>query len=143
MNDQMLRNRFYRVSAKALVLNEARDAFLICHQKNGKWELPGGGLDWGELPQEGLTREIKEEMNLEVSYIAPTPSYFTTNPFEVRPGSGWAACVVYETRLESLDFTPSDECQAIAWVNQVNQTDYDLYESTQLLVAQFNPANHQ
>lgn len=36
---------FYRISIKALILNEARDKFLICQEDNGKWELPGGGLE--------------------------------------------------------------------------------------------------
>ena len=45
---------FYRVSVKALVLNETRDKFLICEEESGVWELPGGGLDWGATPQEDL-----------------------------------------------------------------------------------------
>lgn len=40
-----IRNRFYRVSVKALILNETRDKFLLCKQGNGVWDLPGGGLD--------------------------------------------------------------------------------------------------
>ena len=36
---------FYRISVKALVLNEARDRFLITQEEDGRWELPGGGLD--------------------------------------------------------------------------------------------------
>ncbi len=35
----------YRVSVKALILNENRDKFLIIQENNGWWDLPGGGLD--------------------------------------------------------------------------------------------------
>jgi len=35
----------------------------------GRWTLPGGGLDWGEHPDDGLLRELKEETGL-------TPSSF-------------------------------------------------------------------
>jgi 8-oxo-dGTP pyrophosphatase MutT (NUDIX family) len=38
-------NCFYRVSIKALVLDE-QGRFLLCREDNGKWELPGGGLDF-------------------------------------------------------------------------------------------------
>lgn len=40
-------------------------------QNQGYWELPGGGLCFGELPEIALAREIKEETNLDISIIKP------------------------------------------------------------------------
>ena len=59
-------NTFYRVSIKGLILDETRTKFLTTLEEGGWWELPGGGLDWGENPIDGLRREIKEEMGLDV-----------------------------------------------------------------------------
>jgi len=36
----------------------------------GSWTLPGGGLDWGEHPLEGLRREFIEETGLEPRVIS-------------------------------------------------------------------------
>ncbi len=33
---------------------------------DGKWQLPGGKIEYGESPESALIREIKEELNCEV-----------------------------------------------------------------------------
>lgn len=33
---------------------------------SGKWQLPGGGIHWGEEPAAGLIREIKEETGVTI-----------------------------------------------------------------------------
>lgn len=134
---------FYRISTKALVLNETRDKFLICQEENGEWELPGGGLDWGETPQSDLPRELMEEMGLKASWIAEHPAYFLTVPFRSPEKEGWCANVLYETSLEHLNFTPSDECTAIDWINKENAAQFDLFPNVIVLLEQFDPTRHQ
>jgi 8-oxo-dGTP diphosphatase len=137
-----IRSKYYRISAKALVLNEARDAFLITKETNGLWELPGGGLEWGETPQLCITREIKEEMSIDVTSVANTPSYFLTVPHKNSDSVLWVANVLYETTLTSLDFRPSDECVDTAFVNESNAHEFDLFPNVTLLLEQFDPKKH-
>ncbi len=33
---------------------------------SGYWDIPGGTLESGELPLEGLKREVKEETNIDI-----------------------------------------------------------------------------
>lgn len=106
-----IKNGYYRLSVKALILDETRTKFLLVQEDNGKWELPGGGLDWGEKPQAGIRREIQEEMGLVATYVADQPSYLTT---AARDSDGtWTANVLYETTLEHLNFIPSSECLSL------------------------------
>jgi ADP-ribose pyrophosphatase YjhB (NUDIX family) len=62
-----IKNGYYRLSVKALILDSARTKFLLVQEDNGKWELPGGGLDWGESPQDGVAREIREEIGVQIN----------------------------------------------------------------------------
>ena len=136
---------FYRISIKALVLNETRDKFLIMQEDNGWWDLPGGGLDWGTNPQDDVAREINEEMSLEILGVAEKPSYFYTNskPSKVNPErSIWYAYVVYEVSLKDLDFSPSDECVAIDFVDITSLPKENVHLQVINLAEVFESKNH-
>ncbi|MBD3627184.1 NUDIX hydrolase [Cyclobacterium sp.] len=106
---------FYRVSVKALILDETQ-RFLLVKEDNGIWELPGGGLDHGESAQEGIKREIWEEMQLKTSAIADQPCFF----FTVKNHKGiYIANVIYLTELEHLRFVPSPECCEVRFFSAV------------------------
>lgn len=59
-----------RVAAYALVTRN--DCLLLCRlsaqvpQHQGKWTLPGGGIDFGEAPEQAVQREVLEETGLVV-----------------------------------------------------------------------------
>ncbi len=48
---------------------KSRDRF------GGKWEFPGGKLEEGELPEDCIIREIKEELNLDIKNFRYFKSY--------------------------------------------------------------------
>ncbi len=136
-----IKNCFYRVSVKALVLNETRDKFLICKEEDGTWELPGGGLDWGSAPQEDLVREIDEEMGVGVIWVAEHPSYFITG--QTLNLKIWVVNVMYEAKLSSLDFKASDECVEIRFVNKEDIHELDVFPTVRKLSEMFNPELHR
>lgn len=104
----------YRISVKGIVINDD-GRILLCREDNGLWEMMGGGIDFGEEPEECLKREIREETGLEVTSMSPAPLYFLT--FERRIPGKFGANVVYEIKLKDLNFTPSEECQELKFFN--------------------------
>jgi len=135
-----IRSGYYRVSAKALILNESRDKFLICEEASGMWELPGGGLDWGVSPQADIPREIQEEMGLPVTYVAANPSYFVTDQNAEK--TLWIANVVYETKVEHMHFTPSDECVNITFVDKTDVKNLHVFPTVRTVSELFQPEHH-
>lgn len=136
-----IRSGYYRVSVKALILNDTRDKFLICEEDNGMWDLPGGGLEWGTTPQEDLPREIQEEMGLLVTKVASNPSYFITD--QNIDKTLWLANIVYETELQHLDFTTSNECVNIKFVDKTDITQMKVFSNVRKLAEMFSPEKHR
>ena len=127
-------NCFYRISLKALILNETRDKFLILEEHDGRWDFPGGGLDFGESPTIGITRELKEEMGVDVVSVQEKPSYFLTDKH--RSGY-WIANIFYEVTVKDLDFTPSDECISLQFVSPEEVKNMNVYSTVKLFSEMF------
>lgn len=59
----------FAVSVGGVVFNEQEHVLLLKHvfRDGSGWGVPGGYLNRGEQPEEGLRRELREEINLEVT----------------------------------------------------------------------------
>lgn len=59
----------FTVSAAVLITNEGGKVLLLDHRirPSSGWGLPGGFLEHGEQPEEGIRREIREEIGLELA----------------------------------------------------------------------------
>lgn len=141
MNIDTTPQHFYRVSIKGLILDETRTKFLITQEDDGHFELPGGGMMHTETPQDCLRREIREEMGLEVLWIADVPSFFLT----FNKGTNkdfWFANILYEAKLANLAFTPSNECVAVRYVTPEEALVFPAFTNVHALAKLFRESFH-
>jgi 8-oxo-dGTP diphosphatase len=114
---------FYRIGIKALI-TDTEGRFLLCRESDNWWNLPGGGLEYGESPRETLKREIKEEMGLDLVSMEDQPSYFFTAKHRQ-----WfmLAIIIYWASIQNLNITPSEECQEVRFFTPEEALRMDLF----------------
>jgi ADP-ribose pyrophosphatase YjhB (NUDIX family) len=65
----------FTVGAFGLLFDEQKRV-LLCHRRDRDlWNLPGGGVESGETPWQGVIREVKEEVGLDVAVTKLTGIY--------------------------------------------------------------------
>lgn len=133
---------FYRVTVKGLCVRDGK--VLLVHESkklSGEWEMPGGGLDFGEDIIAGFTRELEEEMGLKVRKMSEKPVYVWTHKFTNRRKMLWFYSLVlaYRIDFENLDFTPTDECAEIGFFSKEEMKTIKLHGQTNELLDIFDP----
>lgn len=101
------------------ILNKDNKFLIIKRSKNdsygGLWELPGGGIEFGEHPQQTVEREVKEETGLDVDALLPVSVVSHVLPNNTQQ----LIRIVYFCRLRGEDesVTLSHEHIDFTWVS--------------------------
>ena len=65
----------FTIGAFAILL-DTQQRVLLCHRRDRDlWNLPGGGVESGETPWQGVIREVREEVGLDVVITKLTGIY--------------------------------------------------------------------
>ncbi len=120
-------NCYYRVSVRALITNEACQVLMV--RENGRdWDLPGGGLDWGEDPIDGLHRELTEEIGCS-GEIEPLPILVTPwANVEERQHLLW---LVYRVTVDESQITTTEHVSEYCFLNLMEHMQKDADNQTE------------
>ncbi|HUZ74992.1 MAG TPA: 8-oxo-dGTP diphosphatase MutT [Stellaceae bacterium] len=121
------------VVAVALVDGDGR--VLLARRPEGKpmaglWEFPGGKLQPGETPEAALVRELKEELDIDVSASCLAPLTFASHAYE-----GFHLVLLLYVCRRWQGMVTAREGQALAWVRAQRLDDYAMPPADKPLVA--------
>jgi 8-oxo-dGTP diphosphatase len=117
------------VAARGVVMDDEGRVLLIKRASDvwldpDRWELPGGKMDHGELLDDALAREVREETGLEVRVGEPVHvCQFTVDPF-------WVTCITFACERTGGEVVLSEEHGDFAWVAPAELAQVDLASNT-------------
>lgn len=101
------------------------DKFVMCRHKGRKtWEIPGGHIEKGELPESAAKRELYEETGATEFVIVPEYKYaFETNGKKV-------FSIMYKGTISKMEPLPDFEIEEIKFFDELpqNVTYPEIYE---------------
>ena len=109
----------FRLAAKSFIVKD-NNLLIIKRrlsdvQKPSIWEIPGGRLELGEDPFEGLKRETKEETGLDIEVLNPlSVRYFT------RDDNQRITMIIFYCKPLTSEVKLSDEHTDFEWVDLNN-----------------------
>jgi len=107
-----------RVGCSAVIFDQNRQKVLLTQRTdNGRWCLPGGGMEAGESAAEACQREVWEETGLKVRAKKLLGVYSNPDQLVIYPDGNKAFFVVLNFEVEILggELGLSDETTAFGW----------------------------
>ncbi|MBT6755762.1 MAG: NUDIX hydrolase [Candidatus Pacebacteria bacterium] len=126
----------YAIVGQKVVISNSEGKILLLQRSNksgagGKWSIAGGGLDKGEKSEDGILREIKEEIQITVSDLRPffVKSYMNNDDFIVIIG--------YEAKYKSGEVALNWEHDDYQWVSKKEALAMDLTPDARDLISEW------
>jgi 8-oxo-dGTP diphosphatase len=115
-----------QIGVKAIITNNNNEILLVkrsdkYNEIKNYWDIPGGRIDFGEEPLDGLKRELLEEINLELDQVKKiidaSTVYKDDNKHIIR--------ITYLCTVKNTNIQISDEHTEFLWINS-KDIDFDL-----------------
>ncbi len=114
---------------KVLVVQKSKNEDFL----PGKFEMPGGKVDFGEQPDEALVREFKEEVSLDIEVITPIHTFAYLSDNEMRH----TVEIVYICKMknDAQEITLGKDHDSHRWISVNDLDELELPQGDEILNA--------
>lgn len=142
-------NFHYYVNPKpsnAVIIKNIYDEILLVKRKHdpqkGFWDLPGGFIDIKETIEESIQREMKEELEVEITHV----SYFTSMHDTYNYGgiNAFTICAAFTAELPpNVSIKPNDDVEEVKFF-PLEKIDYEViaFESIKNILKKYKNNRH-
>lgn len=104
----------YRLSIKALILNEDGEVLVVKETGRGWWDLPGGGMDHEESIKEAIARELREEVSLDGDFTYKVIA--VDEPAFLEHANVWQVRLVFLVKPTIMQFSPGEDGDDLTFI---------------------------
>ena len=105
----------YRISLKALIYNDAGQILVVKEINRTYWDLPGGGMDFGETIESSLKRELLEEVGYKGDLRYQL--FDASDEMYIERINANQICFYFRVWPENFDFIPGEEGDEVVFIN--------------------------
>ena len=109
------RDYLYRVSIKALIYNDAGQILVVKEIDRTYWDLPGGGMDFGETIESSLKRELYEEVGYRGGLRYQL--FDASDEMYIERIDANQICFYCRVWPENFDFAPGEEGDEVMFID--------------------------
>lgn len=109
----------YRISLKALIYDDKGHILVVKEAGRKHWDLPGGGIEHGESIEDGLARELHEEVSFD-GVIVSSRVISVDDPVFLSEHSLWQLRIILAVETSQTDFSPGEDCSDIMFIDPLN-----------------------
>ncbi|WP_280245923.1 NUDIX hydrolase [Nocardia abscessus] len=125
-----------KVAVSALVQDDEGRILLIRRTDNGKYSIPGGGLEAGETVAQAVVREVHEETGIDVT-VTQLIGIFSDPDHVIAYDDGEVRqefSICFHARPTGGTPRPSEESAEVEWIRPGDLHDRDIHPSIWLRI---------
>lgn len=104
----------FRISLKAYIENDKGEVLVVKEHGRDRFDMPGGGLEFGETIKEALARELKEETGYDGEFTYEVIG--AENPHLLLRGI-WQVRLICKLTPETYEFGLGEESDEVMFAN--------------------------